>query len=53
MIKISNVISGKAMAVTIGVSLAIGTWFSAIGLLTKTIFSLFGAILIYYGTKND
>ena len=52
MVRSTNEISGKAMAVIVGTICLIGPWFSQIGFSSKFLISLVGAALIYLGTKG-
>ncbi len=52
MVKNTNEISGRAMAVIVGTICLIGPWFSEIGFGIKFLISLIGAILIYLGTRD-
>lgn len=51
MVKNSNEISGKAMAVIVGVICLISPWFSQIGFFSKLLISIIGIGLIWLGTK--
>jgi hypothetical protein len=51
MVKNTNEISGKAMAVIVGTICLIGPWFSNIGIGTKILISIIGAGLIFLGTR--
>ncbi len=45
----NSLISGSAMMVLVGVGLLIVPWFFAIGLITKSILSIVGIVLIGLG----
>ena len=48
----SNTISGKGMAVLVGVILVIGPWFSSLGFFSKLGVAIVGGILIILGVKD-
>lgn len=51
MVKNNNEISGRAMAVIIGVICLIAPWFGNIGFFSKILISLIGIVLIWLGTR--
>jgi len=52
MVRNTNEISGKAMAVIVGTICLVGPWFSSISWGAKILLSLIGASLIYLGTRD-
>jgi len=51
MVKNSTEISGKAMAVIVGIICLVAPWFGNINFFSKLIISIIGIVLIYLGTK--
>jgi hypothetical protein len=51
MVKNTNEISGKAMAVIVGVICLISPWLSHISFFSKLLISLIGIILIWLGAR--
>lgn len=52
MVRNTNEIGGKAMAVIVGTICLIGPWFSEISFGAKFLVSLIGIVLIFLGTRN-
>ena len=52
MVDITNMISGAAMSVLLGVICLIFPWFLPIGVFSKIIISIIGIILIVIGVRN-
>lgn len=50
--KNSNVITGPAMAVLVGLGLIIVPWFTSIGLFSKVILVVIGIFSFLYGVNN-
>jgi hypothetical protein len=48
----SNTISGRGMAVLIGVILTVGPWFTQIGFFSKLGVAIIGIILILLGVRD-
>lgn len=51
MVEHKTEMTGKAMAVIVGVICLIAPWFSQIGTFPKIMISILGIILIFLGTK--
>ena len=52
MVEHKTEISGKGMAVIVGVICLIAPWFSTISWTAKLLVALLGAVLIYLGTRD-